>query len=494
MSILNSYHYPKPTEEGLKLQYVGKRLSQLPTPAAVIDIAAVRRNCDAMLAAVEKIGGLDFRPHVKTHKTAELTELQVNGSNPKRNRHVKLVVSTIAEIEHLLPWLLGKKRNGTEVDILYGVPASPSSLPRLAALAKVLGDGSNILLLVDNSDCVDVIAKSRSLWPGDIEVVIKIDTGYHRAGVEPDTHPFWEVVRKLQEHKNATCLHGIYSHLGNSYSGNSVDDAVNGLKIELEKLHEVGMLLAKENINVSYEFIYSVGATPTATAVQNLAGDPQAAQTLRDTLNTMRTDLEIDGVDLTIELHAGVYPVLDLQQLATHARPKTINFNNLSSEPSHRYAGLSIASLSLYILAEVASLYLHRAKPEGLIAAGTLALGREPCKAYPGWGIVSPWEDSDPHLQMNRHYENGKAGFYNPDLPEAERTGWIVGRISQEHGMLTWEGPVSEKRELKPGQKLLIWPNHACIAGSGFGYYFIIDSDDEDADIVRDVWVRCRGW
>jgi len=494
MSILNSYHYPKPAEEGLKLQYVGKRLAQLPTPAAIIDIAATRRNCEAMLAAIEDIGGLDFRPHVKTHKTSELTELQINGYDRKRDRAAKLVVSTVAEIEHLLPWLLEKKRKGTLIDVLYGLPVSPSSLPRLAAMVNVLGLSSNISLLVDNPDCVDIIAKAKPSWPGVIEVFVKIDTGYHRAGVEPDSEPFWAVVRKLTQQQDKIHLRGIYSHLGNSYDGDSVEDAVNGLKLELEKLHQAGKLLAGEISPVSNAFIYSVGATPTATAVQNLAGDTPNARGFRHSLTAMRRELENKGIDLTIELHAGVYPLLDLQQLATHARPKNVNFYSLSSEPSHRYAGLSIANLGLYILAEVASLYPHRAKPEGLIAAGTLALGREPCKAYPGWGIVSPWGDGDVAWHWNHNYENGKAKFYDLDLPEADRTGWIVGRISQEHGMLTWEGPPSEKRELKPGQKLLIWPNHACIAGSGFGCYFIIDSDSADSTVVRDVWVRCRGW
>jgi D-serine deaminase-like pyridoxal phosphate-dependent protein len=494
MSISNSYHYPKPSEEGLKLQYVGKKLSELPTPAAVIDVAAVRRNCDAMLAAIEDISMLDFRAHVKTHKTAELTELQVNGHDPKRNRHVKLVVSTVAEIEHLLPWLLEKKRKSTAIDILYGVPASPSSLSRLAALAHILGQ-SSISLLVDNADSIEIIANSRHLWPGIIQVFIKIDTGYHRCGVEPDSEAFLQVSSQLKAHKDNVQLRGIYSHLGNSYGFNAVEEAIHGLQVEIEKLHQVGKYLSREFPNLFHSFIYSVGATPTATAAQNLTGESKAAQDFRRALATARDEFRQHRrhLQLTIELHAGVYPLLDLQQLATHARPGLIRFYKLSSEPGHNYQGLSNAAMGLRILVEVASLYPHRKNPEALIAAGSLALGREPCKSYSGWGVVSPWSESDPQDSWYRSYDRWP-GFYDPDQPEPLRSGWVVSRISQEHGMLTWEGPKEEKRELKLGEKLLIWPNHACIAGAGFGWYFVVDTDSEDTSVVKDVWVRCRGW
>lgn len=494
MSIPNSYHYPAPSEEGLKLQYVGKRLSELPTPAAVIDVAGVRRNCDAMLAAIEDIGMLDFRAHVKTHKTAELTELQVNGHDPKRNRHVKLIVSTVAEIEHLLPWLLEKKRNNTAIDILYGVPASPSSLSRLAALARILGQ-SSISLLVDNVDSVEIIAKSRHLWSGIVPVFIKIDTGYHRCGIEPNTEAFIQISSQLKIHKDNVLLRGIYSHLGNSYGGNSADEAIRGLQLEIEKLHQTGKYLTREFPNLFHSFIYSVGATPTATAAQNLTGESRAAQDFRHTLATARDEFRKvhRHLQLTIELHAGVYPLLDLQQLATHARPSQIKFYALSSEPEHNYQGLSYASIGLRILVEVASLYPHREKAEALIAAGTLALGREPCKSYSGWGIVSPWSESELHDSWYRNYDNEPL-FYDPDLPEGQRKGWFVNRISQEHGILAWEGPKEEKRELKLGEKLLIWPNHACIAGAAYGCYFVVDTDSEDRSVVRDVWVRCRGW
>jgi hypothetical protein len=59
--------YPSPSEAALKLQFVGKNLEVAQTPAAVIDAAVVRRNCQLMLDAAAHLR-VKFRAHVKTHK------------------------------------------------------------------------------------------------------------------------------------------------------------------------------------------------------------------------------------------------------------------------------------------------------------------------------------------------------------------------------------------------------------------------------------------
>jgi D-serine deaminase-like pyridoxal phosphate-dependent protein len=76
--------------------------------------------------------------------------------------------------------------------------------------------------------------------------------------------------------------------------------------------------------------------------------------------------------------------------------------------------------------------------------------------------------------------------------------GWQVGRVSQEHGILVWNGGDGlevEPEVLEMGMKVRVWPNHACIAGAGFGWYLIVDETrggKEDESI--DVWPRWRGW
>ncbi|KFY31913.1 hypothetical protein V494_07903, partial [Pseudogymnoascus sp. VKM F-4513 (FW-928)] len=185
------------------------------------------------------------------------------------------------------------------------------------------------------------------------------------------------------------------------------------------------------------------------------SSSPSAAETTALTA-LQSTIAEVRGADAKIELHAGVYPLLDMQQLATHARP---------------HSQLSTENIALTIVAEVASVYADRNNGEALITAGSIALGRETCKSYSGWGVVSPWGD-------------------------VGREGWVVGNISQEHGTLKWTGE-GRGEGLEVGNRVRIWPNHACIAGTGFDWYLIVDSEEEGegaGDVVRDVWVRWRGW
>ena len=48
--------------------FVGMHLNDVPTPAAVLDRAILRRNCAQMLEACEEFR-VKFRAHVKTHST-----------------------------------------------------------------------------------------------------------------------------------------------------------------------------------------------------------------------------------------------------------------------------------------------------------------------------------------------------------------------------------------------------------------------------------------
>lgn len=74
-----------------------------------------------MLAAVSALS-VSFRAHVKTHKTSQLTRLQVGESS----KDVRLIVSTVIEAEQLQPLLHDHILAGAKVNVLYGVPLGPS--------------------------------------------------------------------------------------------------------------------------------------------------------------------------------------------------------------------------------------------------------------------------------------------------------------------------------------------------------------------------------
>ncbi|KAI9864951.1 MAG: hypothetical protein M1830_006071, partial [Pleopsidium flavum] len=365
--------YPAASEAALKNQYVGRKLSDIPTPAAVIDRAVARKNCDQMLKATRTLG-VGFRPHVKTHK------------------------------------------------LLYGLPLPPSQAQRLGHLGKQLGVGS-IGVLIDHPQQLQALKTLRLVAGFPAHIFIKIDTGYHRAGVDINASLLKDIVATIStdsEPSGNGVLKGFYSHAGHSYGGDSEEAALELLTKEIER----SKTAATDSIGNRFggrQFILSVGATPTATSVQNLfernltsAENPNLQEQLQS-LEQMITQVKRTH---TIELHAGVYTLLDLQQLATRARPH-----------------IEFTELGLSVLAEVASIYPDREPPEVLIAAGSLALGREPCKSYSGWGRVADWG-------IPAHYEGGHSG-------------WIVNRVSQEHGILRKESPQkhSSVPDVQIGQK-----------------------------------------
>jgi D-serine deaminase-like pyridoxal phosphate-dependent protein len=330
----------------------------------------------------------------------------------------------------------------------------------LVALAQSLPPRT-VGILLDNPATLTALCKAGA--EKHLNIFIKIDTGYHRAGITTSSQLFQPLVEKVVS-EAGDALAGFYSHFGHSYAGSSGDDAAKGLLEELIGLQEAALAVPA---TFKRKLILSVGATPTATVAQSIASGKGAKGTeVKQVLARLNDRYQV-------ELHAGVYPLLDLQQVATHARPET-------GDPEPGFQPLSKENIGFKVLVEVTSVYDERGKPEALISAGSLALGREPCKSYPGWGIVTG--------------ELGNSGAQKVYDERGERTGWIVGRISQEHGVLTWEGPREQCNPLKVGDKLFIWPNHACIAGAHFPYYLVTDSDREE-DKVYDIWARwARGW
>mgnify|MGYP004500664637 CR=1 FL=1 len=349
------------------------------------------------------------------------------------------------------------------------------AVPRLITLANSLAPES-VNVIIDNKDAFTAFHDTLIAHPAfqpekKIGVFVKIDTGYHRAGILTSSPTFQPLVNAVMEKdttrsgQGAVVLKGFYSHFGHSYGGSSEDDAASGLIDELLGLEAAAQIVPEEKRR---GLVLSIGATPTATAAQNMLSSSAPRV---DEFHTILSRLK---KQYAVELHAGVYPLLDCQQVATHARPAKLEGGGKEGcQPLNKDA------IAIRLLVEVSSVYAEREKPEALVSAGSLAMGREPCKSYPGWGIVAG--------------TLGNAKTTSVYDERGDRTGWIVGKISQEHGILTWEGDRSKCNELTIGDKVEVWPNHACVVGAGFGWYLVVDSE-QGGDEVVDVWPRWRGW
>ena len=108
-----AHNYPLSPVDALKQQFLGKRLVELPTPSLILDRSLLRKNCTAMLDVCSKLG-VGFRAHVKSHKTLELSQMQVGA---EQSQPANFIVSTIAEAENLLPYLCYAQGVGREASV-----------------------------------------------------------------------------------------------------------------------------------------------------------------------------------------------------------------------------------------------------------------------------------------------------------------------------------------------------------------------------------------
>ncbi|KAK0609254.1 D-serine dehydratase, partial [Lasiodiplodia hormozganensis] len=262
-----------PPIEELRQFYVGKDINDVPKPAAILDVAIARRHCQSMLDATRALG-VGFRAHVKTHKTTQLALLQAGGtSSPTSSTEpAHFIASTLPEIQHLVPTLLALRSAGRPVTILYGIPLPPSHVPRLAALARSLGPGA-VAVMLDHPAQLPALALFAQLAGFPAGVYVKVDTGYHRAGLPPGALNKGGLVEQVVGMEEAAAgkgeaeLWGVYAHSSLSYKDEGPGAAMDNLAGEIEGCLEAvranAGVLAKRG--KEKEVGISVGASPQVT-------------------------------------------------------------------------------------------------------------------------------------------------------------------------------------------------------------------------------------
>lgn len=224
---------------------------ELTTPFFVVDRAIARRNAERMREKAAR-GGVVLRPHVKTHKTVEGARLQLGAETGP------ITVSTIAEAEDFAD-------HGFE-DITYAVPIAPSKLDRCAALG---GRVQRLNLLVDSAPAISAMESFARTNGVRFDVFLKIDCGYHRAGVEPSDPEALRLARTLDE-SDMLRLRGLLTHAGHSYHARSREEIVPIAEAEQRCLTTFAASLKDEGI---LGLIRSIGSTPTMSVAESIDAD-----------------------------------------------------------------------------------------------------------------------------------------------------------------------------------------------------------------------------
>jgi D-serine deaminase-like pyridoxal phosphate-dependent protein len=171
---------------------IGKSVTEIDTPALVIDLDAMKRNLVRMSEFAKK-HGVRWRPHAKMHKSAVLAKIQAKAGA------VGVCVQKMSEAEAMLA--------GGVIDIyISNEVIAPAKLARVAALAKAAAAaGGQLAIAVDSGEGVIRLAKAMTdARKGSgvgvvIDVFVEIDVGHGRCGVEPGSAAL-NLVLEIRKH------------------------------------------------------------------------------------------------------------------------------------------------------------------------------------------------------------------------------------------------------------------------------------------------------
>ena len=221
------------------------RLHELPTPALLLDLDRLDANLERMAERAGRLG-VSLRPHVKTHKCVEIARRQAAlGARG-------LTVSTLYEAAVFAD-------HGFD-DLTWAFPLVPVRTAEAVELAERIDLG----LVIDSREALDALTATTP----PLRVLVKVDCGYHRAGVDPAGADLLELARRLTDSPRLA-FGGLLTHSGHAYT----QDRLTVARQERDVMVRCAERLRAEGIEVP---VVSVGSTPAMTAVDHLEGIDEA--------------------------------------------------------------------------------------------------------------------------------------------------------------------------------------------------------------------------
>jgi len=220
-------------------------IEDLRTPALVVDADKLDANLARMADRVSLMGAR-LRPHIKTHKCVEIAQRQ------RELGCAGITVSTLREAAVFA-------EHGFE-DITW---AFPVILNRIAEARRV-AERCTLRLVIDSMAAIDALEETRSgfrCW-------VKIDCGYHRAGVDPNGERVVQLVQRISDSSNLR-FDGILTHSGHAYYAASPREVGRIAEQERSVMVELSERLTQRGLAVP---AVSIGSTPAMSQCQNLDG------------------------------------------------------------------------------------------------------------------------------------------------------------------------------------------------------------------------------
>jgi D-serine deaminase-like pyridoxal phosphate-dependent protein len=227
---------------------------KLKTPAACVDLDKLEANTSRMAERVRRLG-VRLRPHVKTHKCIEAARFQVRG------HFGGITVSTLAEAKFF-------GRAGFR-NITYAVPIAPARFEEAIEVQSTLDE---LNLLLDHEQTLGALEECARAKGVTVAVFLKVDCGYHRAGVDPESEDAVALALRLQNSPHVE-FRGLLTHAGHSYHGRNPSEVGVVAAHETSVMARFAKRLESEGVPAGE---VSIGSTPTMSVAESLEGVTEA--------------------------------------------------------------------------------------------------------------------------------------------------------------------------------------------------------------------------
>jgi D-serine deaminase-like pyridoxal phosphate-dependent protein len=225
--------------------------SGIETPAVMVDRQVLDRNI-ARAAAIARSAGAALRPHIKTHKSVRIAGLQLAAG---------AAGVTVAKPSEAIVFMEAGVR---DVTVAYPL-IDPRKVDRLIRMAA--STGATLRLVADSAKGVAAITAAATGGTR-VGVLVEVDVGLHRCGVDPAGQMAEQLATQLQAHP-ATFFAGLLSHAGHAYAAEDADGVRKVAEDERRLMTGLADRLRQARIEVP---VLSVGSTPTVWLAERFEG------------------------------------------------------------------------------------------------------------------------------------------------------------------------------------------------------------------------------
>ncbi len=225
-------------------------METIKTPSLIVDFGRMKRNAERIASRAKELN-VSLRPHVKTHRCLEIAKIQTEKTSGA------IMVSTLSEAKFF-------SANGFS-NITYGVPIEKGKFDEAIEISKATEKFS---VITDDLETVKNLNAKAKIENVKLNIFVKIDVGYHRCGVEPQTKEACLIPQLISDSSHLNFA-GILTHAGHSYHADSPERLLEVAHEERDKMSELADELRGKGLEVP---CVSVGSTPTFSAIDSLAG------------------------------------------------------------------------------------------------------------------------------------------------------------------------------------------------------------------------------